>query len=64
MARAAGCSFDPSPDLYSQQREGRPTRVRLWNGSTPWLVTRYNDQREWLLTRGSAPIPIISATRP
>ncbi|MFE9442339.1 cytochrome P450 [Streptomyces sp. NPDC006602] len=60
MARAAGCPFDPPPNLRAQQDEGRLVRVRLWDGSTPWLVTRYEDQRALLLD------PRVSAdiTRP
>ncbi|MFJ8719269.1 cytochrome P450 [Streptomyces violaceus] len=60
MARAAGCPFDPPPDLTAQQGEGRLVKVRLWDGSTPWLVTRYEDQRALLLD------PRVSAdiTRP
>ncbi|WP_405623161.1 cytochrome P450 [Streptomyces sp. NBC_00076] len=49
MARAAGCPFDPPPTLQAQQDEGRLVKVRLWDGSTPWLVTRYEDQRALLL---------------
>ncbi|MFI6935245.1 cytochrome P450 [Streptomyces sp. NPDC050287] len=49
MARAAGCPFDPPPALQAQQDEGRLVKVRLWDGSTPWLVTRYEDQRALLL---------------
>ncbi|WSQ14496.1 cytochrome P450 [Streptomyces sp. NBC_01231] len=49
MARAAGCPFDPPPTLQAQQDEGRLVKVRLWDGSTPWLVTRYEDQRTLLL---------------
>ncbi|GAB2756322.1 cytochrome P450 [Amycolatopsis magusensis] len=45
MARAAGCPFDPPPELRELQQETPLTRVRLWDGSTPWLVTRYADQR-------------------
>jgi cytochrome P450 len=45
MARAAECPFDPPPDLYTQRQEGALTRVRLWDGSTPWLVTGYAEQR-------------------
>lgn len=48
MSRAAGCPFDPPPELMARQAEGPLTRVRLWDGSTPWLVTRYADQRALL----------------
>ncbi|NKQ52685.1 cytochrome P450 [Amycolatopsis sp. K13G38] len=48
MARAPGCPFDPPPGLRATQEEGPLTRVRLWDGSTPWLVTRYADQRTLL----------------
>ena len=60
MARAAGCPFDPPPALQAMQEEGPLTKVRLWDGSTPWLVTRYAEQRALLAD------PRISAdvTRP
>lgn len=45
MPRAADCPFDPPPALRARQEEGPLTRVRLWDGSTPWLVTRYAEQR-------------------
>jgi len=45
MPRAAGCPFDPPPALKAKQQEDPISRVRLWDGSTPWLVTRYADQR-------------------
>ncbi|MEW2395446.1 cytochrome P450 [Streptomyces sp. NPDC046862] len=48
MPRAEGCPFDPPPGLYGLQEEGSPTRVRLWDGSTPWIVTRHADQRALL----------------
>ncbi|MFF1745669.1 cytochrome P450 [Streptomyces mirabilis] len=48
MARASGCPFDPPPALRALQTEGRISRVRLWDGSTPWLVTRYDDERALL----------------
>ncbi|GAA3507696.1 hypothetical protein FHR32_004296 [Streptosporangium album] len=48
MARAAGCPFDPPPALRAKQEEGPLTKVRLWDGSTPWLVTRYAEQRALL----------------
>ncbi|MFI9385872.1 cytochrome P450 [Kutzneria sp. NPDC052558] len=42
MTRAAKCPFDPPPQL----REVEPiSRVTIWDGSTPWLVTDYDAQR-------------------
>jgi hypothetical protein len=46
--RASGCPFDPPPAYRVLQDEAPITRVRLWDGSTPWLVTRYADQRALL----------------
>ncbi|GAA2501127.1 cytochrome P450 [Winogradskya humida] len=48
MARAASCPFDPPPQLKDLQEEAPLTRVELWDGSTPWLVTRYDEQRTLL----------------
>jgi hypothetical protein len=48
MPRAGGCPFDPPPGLRELQVEAPLTRVRLWDGSTPWLVTRYAEQRALL----------------
>ncbi len=40
-----GCPFDP-PSAYEQLRDERPvSRVTLWDGSRPWLVTRHRDAR-------------------
>ncbi|MER7504216.1 cytochrome P450 [Nonomuraea pusilla] len=49
--RAAGCPFDPPPGLRALREEGPLARVRLWDGSTPWLVTRYAEQRALLADR-------------
>ncbi|UED87612.1 cytochrome P450 [Streptomyces profundus] len=69
MPRASGCPFDPPPPLLERQQEGPFTRVSLWDGSTPWLVTRYAEQRALMadprvsadITRpgypSSAPVP-------
>ncbi|UMP04533.1 cytochrome P450 [Amycolatopsis sp. EV170708-02-1] len=47
-ARATGCPFDPPPAIRSLQEETPLARVRLWDDSTPWLATRYADQRKLL----------------
>jgi cytochrome P450 len=48
MARDPRRPLDP-PTEYRRLREQAPvTRVRAWDGSTPWLITRYPDVREAL----------------
>jgi cytochrome P450 len=40
-----GCPFHP-PETYAPLRESQPfARVRLWDGSYPYLLTRYEDIR-------------------
>ncbi|MGW2839943.1 cytochrome P450 [Streptomyces sp. NPDC001493] len=48
MARATGCPFDPPPALREQRDGGPISRVRLWDGSTPWLITRHDQVRALL----------------
>jgi cytochrome P450 len=48
MARASGCPFDPPKPLHELQEQAPLARVTLFDGSTPWLVTRYADQRALL----------------
>ncbi|MFJ9818548.1 cytochrome P450 [Streptomyces sp. NPDC101151] len=48
MPRAGACPFDPPPALRSLQKQAPISRVRLWDRSTPWLVTRYEDLRALL----------------
>ncbi|MFG3268943.1 cytochrome P450 [Streptomyces bobili] len=48
MPREARCPFDPPPALKNLQEQTPLTKVRLWDGSEPWLVTRYADQRALL----------------
>ncbi|MEU6357229.1 cytochrome P450 [Streptomyces sp. NPDC047072] len=45
MERSARCPFDPPPGLRKLQEEGPLAKVRLWDGTEPWLVTRYAEQR-------------------
>jgi cytochrome P450 len=39
------CPFDPPPELGRLQESEPVSRVKIWDGSTPWLVTRYADMR-------------------
>ncbi|GAA3692212.1 cytochrome P450 [Nonomuraea antimicrobica] len=48
MARTAGCPFDPPPELSRRSEQAPVSRVRLWDGSTAWLVTRHADVRTLL----------------
>lgn len=57
MARDTGCPFDPPPPL---RRAERITRVRIWDGSEPWLITGYDDVRALL----GDPRVSADATRP
>jgi len=45
MPRAAGCPFGPPPEMLRLHAEKPVSKVRLWDGSTHWLVTRYDDQK-------------------
>lgn len=45
MTREASCPFAPAAAI----RGAEPvSRVRIWDGSTPWLITRHADQRDLL----------------
>ncbi|OBK24497.1 cytochrome [Mycobacterium asiaticum] len=46
MARAARCPFAPPPDVMSLADAKPLSRVRIWDGSTPWLITGYEQCRE------------------
>ncbi|MET4921541.1 cytochrome P450 [Streptomyces sp. PSRA5] len=48
MDRAAGCPFDPPPAAVAQRKEAPLTKVRMWDDSTPWLVTGYAEGRALL----------------
>ncbi|BBZ15384.1 cytochrome P450 [Mycobacterium branderi] len=45
MARAAGCPFAPPPAMLSLAESKPLNRVRIWDGSTPWLITGYAEAR-------------------
>lgn len=45
MERSAGCPFAP-PAGVLELAAGKPlSRVRIWDGSTPWLITGYDAAR-------------------
>jgi cytochrome P450 len=46
MART--CPFDPPAELAQLRAQKPVSRVRLWDGTSPWLVTRYEDVRSLL----------------
>ncbi|QHC61065.1 cytochrome P450 [Rathayibacter sp. VKM Ac-2760] len=48
LQRDAKCPFDPPPRGLEAQEAGPLTKVTLWDGSTPWFVTRYDEQRQLL----------------
>src|ERR1700742_4349991 len=41
MARAAGCPLAPPPEVLVLNAVKTLSRVRIWDGSTPWLITGY-----------------------
>ena len=41
MPRAAACPFAPPPEVLDRSATKQLFRVRIWDGSTPWLVTGY-----------------------
>ncbi|ANZ27152.1 MULTISPECIES: cytochrome P450 [Rhodococcus] len=51
----ARCPFDPAGDLAEIQQEEGLRRVRIWDGSEPWLVTRHTDIRAVMAS------PLVSA---
>jgi cytochrome P450 len=48
MARDARCPFHPAPGVRARLADDPVARVRIWDGSTPWLITRYADQHALL----------------
>lgn len=46
MDRAAECPFAPPPRVLDMGAQRPLSRVRIWDGSTPWLVTGYAELKE------------------
>jgi cytochrome P450 len=45
MGRASGCPFAPPPEVMELGAARPLSRVRIWDGSTPWLITGYEEVR-------------------
>ncbi|GFG64981.1 cytochrome P450 [Mycobacterium kubicae] len=41
MTRAPGCPFAPPQESLALNANAQLSRVRIWDGSTPWLITGY-----------------------
>jgi cytochrome P450 len=48
MSRSADRPFDPPPEVRALAAQRPLTRVRIWDDSTPWLVTGHAEQRALL----------------
>ncbi|OBF45773.1 cytochrome [Mycobacterium sp. 852002-50816_SCH5313054-b] len=42
MTRAPGCPFAPPPEALELNADRQLSRVRIWDGSTPWLIHGYD----------------------
>jgi cytochrome P450 len=45
MARAGRCPLAPAPVALELNTAAQLSRVRIWDGSTPWLITGYDATR-------------------
>lgn len=45
MERAAACPFAPPPQMLDMNKAKGLSRVRIWDGSTPWLITGHEEAR-------------------
>jgi cytochrome P450 len=45
MERAQGCPFSPPPQMLELGAETGLFRVKIWDGSTPWLITGHAEAR-------------------
>ena len=41
MARSSSCPLAPPPEALALNAVKPFSRVRIWDGSTPWLITGY-----------------------
>ncbi|MGX9923559.1 hypothetical protein ACWIG4_27340 [Streptomyces sp. NPDC002248] len=43
-----GCPFSPPQDATAIRESGQPHPVTIWDGSTPWLITRHDHIQQLL----------------
>lgn len=48
MERAARCPFAPPRQMLEMGEAAPLSRVRIWNGTTPWLITGHEVARQLL----------------
>jgi hypothetical protein len=58
VRRPAVDMYSPAPELKQKQEQGPLHKVRLRDGSTAWLVTRYADQRQAFRDTGISASPL------
>ena len=46
IAKSASCPFAPPQQIRELGAEHPVSRVRIWDGSTPWLITGHEVARE------------------
>jgi len=49
MQRSSACPFAPPQQLRNLGAEEPISRVRIWDGSTPWLVSGYAKMKQLTL---------------
>ena len=45
MERSTACPFAPPPEVLELAAQSGLSRVRIWDDSTPWLITGYEEAR-------------------
>src|SRR6185437_4984563 len=56
MERDARCPFAPPPQVLEMGAAKPLSRVRIWDGSTPWLITGHEIGLH-VRRRGAHPVP-------
>lgn len=54
VTRDLRCPFDPAPAVVAVAHSARIHRVKIWDGSKPWLITNYADIRKVMAYSGTS----------